>query len=476
MFKMLRPASALLAGTLAVAISGCATTHTPSALPSGPAPAKAPTGIHIPVEYYHLDNGLRVVLSRDNSIPTVTVAVYYHIGFRIEPRGRTGFAHLFEHLMTQSSANLPKGAFDQLVEGNGGIGNASTRYDFTNFYEIVPANVLQTVLWAEADRMGGLTITPKNLANQKAVVKNEVRVNVLNRPYGGFPWLEMPQFANQNWYNAHNFYGNLADIDAATLDEAKSFYKSYYAPGNAVVVVAGDFDPASARAWIQQYFGRIPARPVAAMPDVSEPRQTVERRHSYVDPLAPRPALAVAWHVPKRGTPEDFAFGLIDQLLLQGEDSALWQRLVQQKGYSDSVGGGINLLGNMFDYDGPMLWTFSLLHDPTVSADQILGDVDAVIDRLATTPPSQADMDRALTKIRASLYDMAGDSTRFGLVDLLASFALFDDDPSRINRIEAGFRAVTPQMVSKVAREYLRKTNRTVLIVEPGAAGHGGKP
>jgi predicted Zn-dependent peptidase len=130
----------------------------------------------------------------------------------------------------------------------------------------------------------------------------------------------------------------------------------------------------------------------------------------------------------------------------------------------------------MFDYDGPMLWTFSLLHDPTVSADQILGDVDAVINRLATTPPSQADMDRALTKIRASLYDMAGDSTRFGLVDLLASFALFDDDPSRINRIEAGFRAVTPQMVSKVAREYLRKTNRTVLIVEPGAAGHGGKP
>lgn len=476
MFKMLRPASALLAGTLAVAISGCATTKTPSALPSGPAPSRAPTGIHIPVEYYHLGNGLRVVLSRDNSIPTVTVAVYYHIGFRIEPRGRTGFAHLFEHLMTQGSAKLPKGAFDRLVEGNGGIGNASTRYDFTNFYEIVPSNVLQTVLWAEADRMGGLAITPENLANQKAVVKNEVRVNVLNRPYGGFPWLQMPQYANQNWHNAHNFYGNLADIDAATLDEARAFYKSYYAPGNAVVVVAGDFDPASARAWIQQYFGRIAARPVAAMPDVDEPRQTAERRHSYVDSPAPRPALAVAWHVPKRGTPEDFAFGLIDQLLLQGEDSALWQRLVQQKGYTDSVDGGINLLGDMFNYDGPMLWTFSLLHDPTVSADEILGDVDAVVDRLATTPPSQADMDRALTKIRASLYDMAGDSTRFGLVDLLASFALFDDDPSRINRIEAGFRAVTPQLVSKVAREYLRNTNRTVLVVEPGAAGRGGKP
>jgi len=469
-------AGATASGLLAVLLTGCATTAPPAA----PAPARqvAPpaAGIEIPVEYYRLDNGLRVVLSRDDSMPTVTVGVYYHIGFRIEPRGRTGFAHLFEHLMFQGSANLGKMEFIRLVEGNGGLLNGSTRFDYTNYYQVVPAHTLETILWAEADRMRGLAITQENLVNQQGVVKNEVKVNVLNQPYGGFPWLNMPQYANESWFNAHNFYGDLEDLDAATLEDVQSFFDTYYAPGNAVLVLAGDFDPAQARAWIDRYFGAVPGRPVTGLPDVSEPRQEREKRHAYVDPLAPRPALALAWHVPARGTPEHFAFGLIDQMLLQGEDSALWQRLVQQKGYTDSVWGGINLLGNMFNYAGPMLWTFSLLHDPAVSTEQVVSEVDAVIARLREAPPDAADLQRALTKIRADLYGVAGSSDRFGLVDLLASFALFDDDPARINRIEQEFRAVTPELIGRVAREYLRDTNRTVLVVEPGQTAAGGPP
>lgn len=463
---------AMTAQTLAIvlcaaALAGCA------AAPAERAPAPA-ASLDVPVEYYRLGNGLRVVLSRDASVPTVTVGVYYHIGFRTEPKGRTGFAHLFEHMMFQGSTNLGKMEFIRLVEGNGGLVNGSTRFDYTNYFQLVPAHTLETVLWAEADRMRGLAVTQENLENQQGVVKNEVKVNVLNRPYGGFPWLVMPQHANENWYNAHNFYGDLADLDAATLEDVRAFFETYYAPNNAVLVVAGDFDEAAARGWIERYFGDIQARPQPARPDVSEPRQQAEKRVSYVDPLAPRPALAVAWHVPARGTPEHFAMGLIDELLLQGEDSALWRRIVSERGYAGSVGGGINLLGNMFTYDGPMLWTLSLLHDATTPADAILAEIDAEVARLQQEPVPRADLERALTKVRTGLYDVVGSSTRIGLVELLACFALFDDDPARINRIEEGFRAVTPELIQRVAREYLRSANRTVLEVEPGLAPKQG--
>ncbi len=212
----------------------------------------------IPVEYHKLQNGLKVVLSPDNTAPTAVVGVYYNIGFRIEPKNRTGFAHLFEHMMFQGSQNLGKMEFIRLVQQNGGVLNGSTRFDFTNYFEIVPAHKLETALWAEADRMRGLAITQENLTNQQEVVKNEVKVNVLNQPYGGFPWLDMPQFANTNWYNAHNFYGDLKELDAATLDDVKKFFATYYAPNNAALVVVGDFQPAEALRLVRQYFEEHP--------------------------------------------------------------------------------------------------------------------------------------------------------------------------------------------------------------------------
>ncbi|HKY00209.1 MAG TPA: pitrilysin family protein [Steroidobacteraceae bacterium] len=476
---------AWLGGFLAAAIAGCTSLPPgPESAPAAASPAAAPaaasapaSAINIPVDYYKLDNGLKVVLTRDATAPTVTVGVYYHIGFRIEPRGRTGFAHLFEHLMFQGSGNLGKMEFIRLVEGNGGVLNGSTRFDYTNYYQIVPAHVLETVLWAEADRMKALAITQANLENQQGVVKNEVRDATMNAPYGGFPWLTMPQVANENWYNAHNFYGDLADLDAATLEDAKSFFDTYYAPNNAVLVVAGDFDPVAARAAIARYFGAIPARAQPARPDLAEPEQQAEKRDSYVDRLAPRPALALAWQVPPRNTPEHYAFSLLDTILLQGEDSRLWQKLVQERGYSSAVGGGTNLLGNEFTYDGPMLWMLYLVHDPGVTAETIIADVDAEIARIQAEPPAQEELDRALTKLRATLYDLAGSSTRFGLVDLLACFALFDDDPARINRLEADFRAVRPEQIRDVARSYLTPARRTVQQVEPGqAAGEANAP
>jgi len=165
----------------------------------------AEMGFSVPSEYHKLENGLKVVISEDHSVPTTTIGVYYGIGFRVEPRDRTGFAHLFEHMMFQGSENLGKAEFISLVNSNGGILNGSTRFDFTNYFEVVPSNTTETFIWAEADRMRGLDITQENLTNQQGVVKNEVKVNVLNQPYGGFPWLDLPQLANENWFNAHNF-------------------------------------------------------------------------------------------------------------------------------------------------------------------------------------------------------------------------------------------------------------------------------
>lgn len=455
----------IAASAMALTLQGCAQQ---AAKPEPPAAKALVAALDVPVEYYKLDNGLRVVLSEDHSVPVATIGVYYNIGFRLEPKDRTGFAHLFEHLMFQGSQNLAKGQFFKLVQGLGGQLNGSTRFDFTNYYEAFPSNALQTMLWAEGDRMRSLDITQENLVNQQGVVKEEVKVNVLNQPYGGFPWLQLPQYANQNWYNAHNFYGDLQHIDAATLEEARAFFQTYYVPGNAVLVVSGDFDPAQAKQWIAEYFGHIAARPTPALPDISEPRQTAEKRAVLKDALAPRPAIAVGYHVPERWTPEHFAFGLIDEILLQGDASRLHRDLVQKRGYTDSVFGGINLLGNMFNYSGPMLWSAALIHDPATSEAQILAAIDENIERLRTEPVTQDELDRARRTIRSQLYDLMGSSTRLGLVDLLASFALFDDDPSRVNRIEAEFAKVTPELVLRTAQEYLRRENRTVLVIEPG--------
>ena len=438
--------------------------------------AAAPDEFHVPVEYYKLPNGLRVVLSPDHTAPTVCVGVYYRIGFRIEPRDRTGFAHLFEHMMFQGSQNLGKMEFIKLVQSNGGILNGSTRFDFTNYFEVMPSNKLETVLWAEADRMSGLAVTDDNLKNQQGVVSNEVKEAVLNAPYGGFPWIDLPMAANSNWYNAHNFYGDLTDIEAAKLPEVKKFFDTYYAPNNAVLAIVGDFEPAEAKKLVEKYFGPIKASQLPPQPDLTEPRQEKEKQVNRKDPLAPRPAIAVGYHMPERNTPEYYAMGLLAQMLIQGDDALFRQELVQKRGLTDSVEGGINLLGNMFDYQGPMLLSANLTFDTTTKPDTVLSAIDSVVEPLRSKPVDQKTLDRAMVKLRSDLYDTMGEFSGFGLMDLLASFALFDDDPGRVNSLVSEFRKVTPEILQKTAQEYLRPTNRTVVLLEPGQAAAAGTP
>jgi predicted Zn-dependent peptidase len=242
-------------------------------------------------------------------------------------------------------------------------------------------------------------------------------------------------------------------------------------------VIAGDFDIARAKAMVEKYFGGIAASTVPKLPDLTEPRQETEKRATKADKNARRPALAVAYHMPERNTPGYYAMGLLDEILLQGDDSLLYQELVRRRAYTGEVEGGINLLGNMFNYDGPMLWIVNLIHDPGTPPDQIVAALDSVIEQVRSKPLDQAAIDRALVKWRSHYYDSLTSLVGFGKADLLASFALFDDNPARINGLESEFRKVTPELIQKTAQEYLRSTNRTILTLTAAAApapGNGG--
>ena len=440
--------------------------------------APAAFGLNIPVHRAQLSNGLRVVVSPDHSAPVICVAVYYHVGMRLEPRGRTGFAHLFEHLMFQGSASMGKMEIARLVQENGGNLNGSTRYDFTNYFETLPAHTLDLALWMEADRMRGPVITAAELDNQREVVKNEIRVNVLNRPYGSFPWIDMQERAYTNWHNAHNGYGDMADLDAASLDDVRTFFETYYSPGNAVLAIVGDCDPDAAIALARHHFEAIPAAPPPPPADLTEPRQEVERRASRIDALANLPALAASYHTPPSGTPEFYAMGILDQLLVQGDDALLHREIVARRGYAGEIDGGVNFLGHMHNAHTPLLWSVELFHNADATPEAIVDAIDEVIAPLREAALPQVALDRALVKVRASLYAHMAEANYpgAGLADLLASFELFEGDAGHVNDIEARFAAVTPDLVLATAREYLRPSNRTTLAIEPGAGHQAAAP
>ncbi|MFT3807594.1 M16 family metallopeptidase [Arenimonas sp.] len=225
---------------------------------------------NLPVAVKKLDNGLTVVVSEDHSSPTVGVSVVYHVGMRLEPKNRTGFAHLFEHLMFQGTPNAKKGVFDNVITGGGGRNNGSTRADFTNYIETAPVSAIEPILWMEADRMRTLDFNPETLKNQQDVVKEEIRVNVKNQPYGGFMWIDIGQHAFQKWENNHDGYGSFQDLENASLTDVEAFHRDYYGPNNAVLSIAGDVTPEQGFALAQKYFGGIASRPTRPPPIIAK--------------------------------------------------------------------------------------------------------------------------------------------------------------------------------------------------------------
>jgi zinc protease len=453
----------ILAGCIsAVALFGGAT--------AGAQSDTASSKFSVPVVYRKLPNGLRVVVSENHTAPVVTVEVMYRIGFRIEPKGRTGFAHLFEHLMFQGSEHVAKFEHVRIVNENGGLLNGSTRFDHTNYFELMPSNALELAMWLEADRMRSLKVTPENLQNQKDVVSEEVRVNVLNQPYGAFDWLGLPQKANTNWYNSHNFYGDLSEIQAATAEDAQKFFDTYYTPSNAVLVVVGDATVDDVMRLAEKQFGGIPSRPLPPRPDISEPPQTAEKTFTETDKLARTPAIAFGYHVPERMTKDFFALSLLDPLLVGDESAKMYQALVKENQIASQVAGGINYgLGNNFDYNGPMLYTFRVDYRPDAKGADVMKIVDKVINAVQEHGISAEELQQAKVNFRSLFLENL--EAGFGRSDLLAALALYDDNPNRINTILTDLDRVTAADVQAVAKKYLVPSNRTSIdrVPEGGA-------
>jgi len=451
----LRPRRPFRAASLALSLALAST-----------AAAAPKAGWRVPTEVRTLPNGLTVVVSEDRSAPTFGLCLAFRIGFRLEPKGRSGFAHLFEHLMFQGTPNAPKGTYDRVIEGGGGIDNGSTRTDFTSYVVSAPVSALDPVLWLEADRLKGLDLSEKSLANQRDVVKEEIRVNVLNKPYGDFYWTDVVGTAFDRWENAHDGYGSFADLDAATSADARAFFDAYYAPNNAVLALVGDFDAAEAFAKVEKYFGAIPARPLPPRPDVAEKPNAKERTLEQSDPLANVPALAVGWKLPARGTRDDVPLAVLGELLAGGEASRLYLGLVKGKEILLEVQGGVDWpLGDAWTYEGPTLLTVFGLYKPDTTAKEAVAAIQAEVARIAKEGVPSAELERTKTRIVSRLYDEL--EMPLGRAEALAVTQIATGSAASVNEIPGKVAAVASADVARAAATWLTAANRTVVDRRP---------
>ncbi|MGI8791858.1 MAG: M16 family metallopeptidase [Acidimicrobiales bacterium] len=430
-------------------------------------PARTLPKPSLTVERFTLDNGLRVVLGPDRSAPTVGVVINYDVGFRSEPEGRTGFAHLFEHLMFQGSHSLGKGEADKLIEGNGGVGNGSTRSDYTNYIAMLPSNALELGIFLEADRMRACRITAENLKNQIDVVKEEIKVNVLNRPYGGFPWIDLPPIMYRTFNNAHNGYGSFVDLESATVDDAADFFDKFYAPGNATLCLTGDFAVDEVTDLVHQHFGDIPARRVQKRPSFAEPRPAKERRKAQTDPMAPMPALAAGYRVPDpiKSVSEYVAVVVLNELLTDGDASRLYQRLVKDDRLASHVGGQIGTFGDPFDVRDPTMLQLLAYH-PGGTVKQVLASIDDEVEKVASGDVGDAELDRVKTSVVSGwlreLDHVLNRSMIMCTLEQQRGHAEF------VNELPELIAAVDAPAVAKAAEAWLVPSARAVLEIVPG--------
>ena len=409
-----------------------------------------------------LSNGLGVVLSPERTSPTVAVGLYYRVGFRLEEEGRTGFAHLFEHLMFQGTERVPKADFGQLITGAGGVLNGSTRHDYTNLFEVLPASALEMACFIEADRMENLDINEQTLQNQVDVVKEEVRVNVLNRPYGGFSWLWLSQYAFSSYANAHNFYGEFADLEAATVADARAFYKTWYGPGNATLVLVGDFDEDQAMALVERHFGPVPTRPAPPVPDLVEPIPSARSEHRRLDPLAPNPRVAVGYRTAAFGTKDHLPLALASRVLTDGRSSRLQRRLIRERELLLQIDGGPHFpIGDAFEFKGPALFTFEATPRPGVSTERAVTAIDEELARMAEDGPSPDELLRSKRRELGSYH--ASTDSRLGRLRELGVLAAVHDQPELADQLPLLFQEISARQVQEAVGRWLRPERSTVL-------------
>jgi predicted Zn-dependent peptidase len=415
---------------------------------------------HTPIEQFTLNNGLRVVLNQDHSVPVVSVAVYYDVGSRNERAGRTGFAHLFEHMMFQGSENVPKAAHFQYISNAGGTMNGTTSSERTNYFETLPANQLPLALWLESDRMRSLAVTQDNLDNQREAVKEEKRLRYDNQPYvNGF--LRLFEMSFKNPANAHSTIGSMEDLDAATVEDIREFFRIYYAPNNAVLSVAGDFDEQEIRELIDKYFADIPAQPVPPPVDVSEPEGVAAQQDVFLDRHAPVPAFALGWKIPARRTPEFYALSLASHLLFEGESARLYQKLVKSEESVVQIQGGID------ERRGPSGLFIVVIPKPDRVGTQIRDAIFDEIRQLATDGPSAEEME----KLRNNLFNAAVRSRQSSMfrAQQIAECALYDNDPELFNTDLQNYLDVTADRIRDAVSRYLDTDERVLLDIVPAA-------
>ena len=425
----------------------------------------------IDISTFTLANGFRVVLAPDRSVPVAAMSMIVPVGARQETKGRSGFAHLFEHLMFEGSGRVKKGEFDAILERLGAESNASTHQDVTFYYEMLPANALEIAYWLDADRLSGLAVTHKGVKTQVAVVEEEKRQNVLEEPYMPSLWVGIQRDVFSNWANKHDTYGDFADLEAADLGDVKRFFSDWYSPSNTIIAVVGDFDPADARARVEKYFSWIPDRSARVVPDAAEPPQTAPRTFQVEDKHARSPALATVWTgMPERGTRDYYATVLLGQYLYAGKSGRLYQRLVKEEQVATAVdepyAGGLGFpISDWAEFKAPGLFGGIVLQKPQASVSRVDAMIAEEIAKLAQNGVPATDLERVKTKFKSDW--IVGAETVLGRAWMLLRHAAFDGDAGRINGELERFLSVTPEETREAAARFLTPATKNSFIITP---------
>jgi zinc protease len=406
----------------------------------------------------HLENGLRVIIAPEHSAPVVAVAVTYNVGSRNERPGRTGFAHLFEHMMFQGSENVGKGEHFLLVFNNGGGMNGETHEDFTNYYQVMPKNQLDLALFLESDRMRSLAVNQANLDNQRNAVQEERRLGTDNQPYGK-AYLEIDNLAYDNFAYKHSTIGYMADLNAADLQDVKDFFRVYYAPDNAILTIVGDVDPQVALDKVKKYFGAIPSQAIPKAPDLSEPEHYGERREVIDDPLARLPMILIAYHIPRGDTPENNAALVLANVLGSGRSSRLYQHLVKDKQLAAQV-------QVQADWRiGPSLFYILAIPRPGVKPEDLEKAIYEEIDAVKKDGITDRELEKARTQFRRNFIQSR--ESALTTATRIGEYAVKFNDPNLINTAYDKLSAVTADQVKEFAQKYLIERTRAVVYDLP---------
>lgn len=414
------------------------------------------------IEYreHKLANGLEVLLLEDHSVPVATVQVWYHVGSRDERKGRSGFAHLFEHIMFKGSENLGPEEHKNFISSIGGRYNATTDYDRTQYFQVFPSNYLERILWMEADRLRSLIVSEENFKSERDVVKEERRLRIENPPFG-----RLLEVVLNNTYTTHPYkilpIGSMEDLDAATLEDVRQFHATYYVPNNATLVISGDLNPEQTIQWVEKYFGPIPKGKPIPREIPAEPAQTAERRLVDYHPNTPLPAVVFTYHVPEAGHPDMYALEVASNILSGGESSRLYRKLVYEQQIAIGAGGQAIVL------EDPGVFFFYAIAQAGQSHEAGEKSLTEEIERLKSEPVSAEELVKAKNQLIAGL--VFGRETTNDKADAAGYAKVILGDVNLVNSQLALYQKVTAADVQRVAQKYFTPQNRTVVTMLPEA-------